>query len=87
MGDTALTSRQDLSAALKSYRAGDTATLTVFRDGSYITTDITFDQQPQITGTDTEEDTPQSGGKNGGYRAQLPANRPDFYNYVFCHRG
>ena len=69
MGDTALTSRQDLSAALKSYRAGDTATLTVFRDGSYITTDITFDQQPQITGTDTEEDTPQSGGNNGGYSA------------------
>ena len=77
MGDTALTSRQDLSAALKSYRAGDTATLTVFRDGSYITTDITFDQQPQITGTDTEEDTSQSGGNNGGYNGQIPENWQD----------
>ena len=87
MGDTTLTSRQDLSAALKSYRAGDTATLTVFRDGSYITTDITFDQQPQITGTDTEEDTSQSGGNNGGYSGQIPENWQDFYNYFFGNRG
>ena len=87
MGDTTLTSRQDLSAALKSYRAGDTATLTVFRDGSYITTDITFDQQPQITGTDTEEDTPQSGGNNGGYSGQIPENWQEFYNYFFGNRG
>ena len=87
MGDTTLTSRQDLSAALKSYRAGDTATLTVFRDGSYITTDITFDQQPQITGTDTEEDTSSQGGNNGGYNGQIPENWQDFYNYFFGNRG
>ena len=87
MGDTTLTSRQDLSAALKSYRAGDTATLTVFRDGSYITTDITFDQQPQITGTDTEEDASQSGGNNGGYNGQIPENWQEFYNYFFGNRG
>ena len=87
MGDTTLTSRQDLSAALKSYRAGDTATLTVFRDGSYITTDITFDQQPQITGTDTEEDTSSQGGNNGGYSGQMPENWQEFYNYFFGNRG
>ena len=87
MGDAALTSRQDLSAALKSYRAGDTATLTVFRDGSYITTDITFDQQPQITGTDTEEDTSSQGGNNGGYSGQIPENWQEFYNYFFGNRG
>ena len=87
MGDATLTSRQDLSAALKSYRAGDTATLTVFRDGSYITTDITFDQQPQITGTDTEEDTSSQGGNNGGYSGQIPENWKEFYNYFFGNRG
>ena len=87
MGDTTLTCRQDLSAALKSYRAGDTATLTVFRDGSYITTDITFDQQPQITGTDTEEDTSSQGGNNGGYSGQIPENWQEFYNYFFGNRG
>ena len=87
MGDTTLTSRQDLSAALKGYRSGDTATLTVFRDGSYITTDITFDQQPQITGTDTEEDTSSQGGNNGGYSGQVPENWQEFYNYFFGNRG
>ena len=48
--------------------------------------DITFDQQPQITGTDTEEDTPQSGGNNGGYSGQIPENWQDFYNYFFGNR-
>ena len=87
MGDTTLTSRQDLSAALMSYRAGDTATLTEFRDGSYITTDITFDQQPQITGTDTEEDTSSQGGNNGGNSGQIPENRQEFNNNIFGNRG
>ena len=67
--------------------ASDTATLTVFRDGGYITTDITFDQQPQVTGTDTEEDTQSGGGYNGGYNGQIPENWQDFYNYFFGNRG
>ena len=87
MGDTAITSRQDLSAAMKGYRAGDTVTLTVYRNGSYITTDITFDQQPQTTGTDTEEDTSSQGGSNGGYSGQIPENWQEFYNYFFGNRG
>ena len=87
MGDTAITSRQDLSAAMKNYRAGDTVTLTVYRDGSYITTDITFDQQPQVTGTDTEEDSSSQGGGYGGYDGQIPENWQDFYNYFFGNRG
>ena len=78
MGDTAITSRQDLSAAMKGYRAGDTATLTVYRSGSYITTDITFDQQPQTTGTDTEDTSSQGGGNGGGYSGQIPENWQDF---------
>ena len=89
MDDTAITSRQDLSAALKSYRAGDTATLTVYRSGSYITTEITFDQQPQITGSDTEDTSSQSGGNgSGGYNGgQTPDNWQEFYNYFFGNRG
>ncbi len=89
MDDTAITSRQDLSAALKSYRAGDTATLTVYRSGSYITTEITFDQQPQITGSETEDTSSQSGGNgSGGYNGgQMPDNWQEFYNYFFGNRG
>ena len=88
LGDKTLTSRQDLSAAMKGYRAGDTVTLTVYRDGQYIETELTFDAQPQTTGS--EEDTTQSDGNNGGGYGgygQMPDNWQDFYNYFFGNRG
>ena len=90
MGDKTLTSRQDLSAAMKGYRAGDTVTLTVYRGGQYIEVELTFDAQPQNTGS--EEDNTQSsgnGGNNGG-SGQMPGNWDnwqDFYNYFFGNRG
>ena len=90
MGDKTLTSRQDLSAAMKGYRAGDTVTLTVYRGGQYIEVELTFDAQPQTTGS--EEDNTQSsgnGGNNGG-SGQMPGNWDnwqDFYNYFFGNRG
>ena len=86
MNDTDLTSRQDMSAAMKSYRAGDTVTLTVYRNGQYITTELTFDAQPQTTGSDTEDSTNDSNGGNGGYYGQMPDNWQDFYNYFFGSR-
>ena len=93
MGDKTLTSRQDLSAAMKGYRAGDTVTLTVYRGGQYIEVELTFDAQPQTTGS--EEDNTQSGGNNGGNggnggNGQMPGNWDnwqDFYNYFFGNRG
>ncbi len=90
MGDKTLTSRQDLSAAMKGYRAGDTVTLTVYRGGQYIEVELTFDAQPQNTGS--EEDNTQSGGNNGGNggNGQMPGNWDnwqDFYNYFFGNRG
>ena len=90
MGDKILTSRQDLSAAMKGYRAGDTVTLTVYRGGQYIEVELTFDAQPQTTGS--EEDNTQSSGNNGGNggNGQMPGNWDnwqDFYNYFFGNRG
>lgn len=90
MGDKTLTSRQDLSAAMKGYRAGDTVTLTVYRGGQYIEVELTFDAQPQTTGS--EEDNTQSSGNNGnnGGNGQMPGNWDnwqDFYNYFFGNRG
>ena len=89
MGDKTLTSRQDLSAAMKGYRAGDTVTLTVYRGGQYIEVELTFDAQPQTTGS---EDNTQSGGNSGGNggSGQMPGNWDnwqDFYNYFFGNRG
>ena len=91
MDDKTLTSRQDLSAAMKGYRAGDTVTLTVYRSGQYIEVELTFDAQPQTTGSD---DSSQSGDNsygygNGGnsYGGQMPDNWQEFYNYFFGNRG
>ena len=91
MGDKTLTSRQDLSAAMKGYRAGDTVTLTVYRGGQYIEVELTFDAQPQTTGSDdsSQSSDNSSGYGNGGnsYGGQMPDNWQEFYNYFFGNRG
>ncbi len=91
MGDKTLTSRQDLSAAMKGYRAGDTVTLTVYRGGQYIEVELTFDAQPQTTGSDDSSQSSDNsyGYGNGGnsYGGQMPDNFQEFYNYFFGNRG
>ena len=91
MGDKTLTSRQDLSAAMKGYRAGDTVALTVYRGGQYIEVELTFDTQPQTTGTDDSSQSSDNsyGYGNGGnsYGGQMPDNWQEFYNYFFGNRG
>ena len=91
MGDKTLTSRQDLSAAMKGYRAGDTVTLTVYRSGQYIEVELTFDTQPQTTGSDDSSQSSDNsyGYGNGGnsYGGQMPDNFQEFYNYFFGNRG
>ena len=91
MGDKTLTSRQDLSAAMKGYRAGDTVTLTVYRGGQYIEVELTFDAQPQTTGSDDSSQSSDNsyGYGNGGnsYGGQMPDNWQEFYNYFFGNRG
>lgn len=76
-----VTSMEELSAAKKGHKAGDTVTLTVFRDGDYITTELTFDKQPETTGTEKQQ---QNGQNPNG---QIPDNWQDFYNYFFGNRG
>ena len=83
LNDTAITSMTDLTMAKKSYKAGDTVTLTVYRSGEYITLDLTFDQQPQTTGEDTEQDTQQPPQQGSDYSDLFR----DFYNYYFGQNG
>ena len=80
LNDTDIPSMEDLAAAKKNFKAGDTVTLTVYRDGEYITTELTFDAQPETTGT--EQQTPQP---NQGQQ-QVPDSWEDFYNYFFGGR-
>lgn len=80
LNDTQITSMEDLSAAKKGFKAGDTVTLTVLRDGKEITTQLTFDAQPQTT--DDTADSSQSGDNNynNGYSGN---GYSDLYDYFF----
>ena len=84
LNDTAITSMNDLSAAKKSYKAGDTVTLTVYRNGEYITLDLTFDEQPQTTGEDTDTNSQQDNQQSGQDYSDMFR---DFYNYYFGQNG
>ena len=76
---------EDLNAAKKKYSAGDTATLTVYRDGQTITVDIVWGAVPaeQKTQETQQEQQPQQQPRNGGqYGNGFPFN-DDFFNYFF----
>ena len=83
LNDTQITSMEDLSAAKKGFKAGDTVTLTVLRDGKEITTQLTFDAQPQTT--DDTTDSSQSGDNsyNNGNNGNSGNGYSDLYDYVF----
>lgn len=83
LNDTQITSMEDLSAAKKGFKAGDTVTLTVLRDGKEISTQLTFDAQPQTT--DDTADSSQSGDNNynNGNNGYSGNGYSDLYDYFF----
>ena len=81
LNDTAITSMTDLTMAKKGYKAGATVTLTVYRGGEYITLELTFDQQPQTTGEETQQSS--QGQSGGNYYDPFP----DPYDYFFGQNG
>ncbi|MCD7748635.1 MAG: S1C family serine protease [Oscillospiraceae bacterium] len=79
--NTTISSASDLTNAVKGYRAGDTAELTVFRDDEYITLTITFDEKLPDEETEEEEDTDTSasGEMQGGQSSQ--GGMSQFFGY------
>ena len=52
-----ITSREDMVAAKKDYRAGDSAVLKVYRGGEYLELTIVFDEEtPEVLEAQTQED-------------------------------
>ena len=68
---TDIASMEDLTAAKKGHKAGDTVTVTYFRDGSSHTTSLTFD----VKADDTEQDSQQ-----GQQNQQNQQNQQDQQN-------
>ena len=91
--DKEIRSMDDLSAAKKAYKAGDTATITYYRDGEYHTAELTFDEQPVISNVQ-EDNQNQQGGSQNPYGDQYGGQYPfgqygngfdmfDLYEYFF----
>ena len=56
---TDITSMEDLTAAKKGHKAGDTVTVTYYRDGQTQTTELTFDAKTDDTNSTQQEQQPQ----------------------------
>ncbi len=81
MNDTEIRDYNDLTAAKKNYRAGDTVTLTIYRDGAETTTELTFDAQPEETQQPVQQQPQQQ------YPNQYPGNNMyDLWEYFFGNR-
>ena len=72
----AITSMEDLTAAKKGHRAGDTVTVIYYRDGQNYSTELTFDAKTEST--QQEQQTPQNGQGSSGWGS--------LYDYFFGRR-
>ena len=84
VGDTDITSMEDLTAAKKQYSAGDTATFTIYRDGQEMTVEVTWDAVPaEQQSEDAQSDTSLDNGQySGGYNPF-----EDFFRYFYGYSG
>lgn len=59
LGEAEINSWSDLASAKKEYRAGETATLKVYRGGEYLELSVTFDEETpdSVSGTQTAPET------------------------------
>ena len=89
MDEAEITSMEDLTAAKKGHKAGDTVSITYYREGEYYTTELTFDEQPVITETTQDASQNQQDNWNddayGNYGGQYGNGFDmfDFYDYFF----
>lgn len=68
LGDTEVASVSELTAAKNQHKAGESASVTVYRSGEYLTMSITFDEQSSTASTAGNDSTSDSGeSQNGGY--------------------
>ena len=74
---TDITSMEDLTAAKKGHKAGDTVTVTYYRDGQTQTTELTFDAKTDDTDT-TQQQTQQDSSSGNSFGS--------LYDYFFGRR-
>lgn len=81
--DTKISTMEDLTAAKKSYSAGDTATFTISRSGQTKTVQVTWAAVPKDQQTSSQENTQQNTQDNQNSNQYSNGNLNDFFNYFF----
>ena len=77
----------ELTSMLRKYRAGDTATLTVSRDGENVDLTVIFDAKPQETETDTGSASGEPGQYSQGETPYSYGDMEDFFRQFFGNYG
>lgn len=88
LGTTAISSWSDLTSAMgsKTYKAGDTATVTYVRDGQVLTTELTFGStadMPRETDAQPSDRQDSSGYGQGDAYYDNYGSMEDFFNQFF----
>ena len=92
LGTTPIASQQDVKSALgsKTYKAGDTATVTYVREGKVYTTEITFGsttEKPADPEPQASVQQPSQGQQGGSYGDDYYGDMEDFFNQFFGRYG
>ncbi len=82
LGDKKIGSHSDLVYALRSFKAGDTTTITVFRGGQELTLNITLDEKPAETTTQTPN-VPNIPSENDTENMPEDGSYSDWYDFFF----
>ena len=86
--DTTITSLEDLTAAKKSYSAGDTSTFTIYRDGKSTTLKVTWGAASKETSTTTDSSTSSNSNQSQSGNNYYGSNdTQDLFDYFFNQYG
>jgi serine protease Do len=86
--DTSVTSSSELTAAKNKYKAGDTATFTIYRDGQTTTVSVTFDEEPADTASSSSSSKSSSSGSNNSSSGNSEnGNSNNGYYYYYGNGG
>jgi serine protease Do len=88
VGSKTISSMEDLTAAKKSYSAGDKTVFTVYRDGKKVKVTVTWGKQPKTTttskaDTSTNATQKQDGNSGSNNNSNNSDQNDDIFNYFF----
>lgn len=88
IGSSIITNRDDINSLSKTYKAGDTVTITYVRNGQVATTELTFGSTTEANTTSSQTTQPDTSegyypyGENGGSYS-YGGDMDDFFEQYF----